>query len=56
MQDALDGTLGGEKICYYEEEQFTHGTILCIDGICMVCVDGMWEDKETVNKSIEPSA
>lgn len=42
--------IGEQKSCPYEEEDYSHGTVLCIDGICMVCLDGRWEDKERVSR------
>lgn len=41
--------IGAEKPCPYEEEDYVHGTVLCIDGVCMVCRNARWEDNEKVS-------
>ncbi len=43
-------TLHERKSCPYEEEEYKHGHVLCIDGVSMVCLNGRWEDNEKSNR------
>jgi hypothetical protein len=41
-----EGMIPGQQTCFYEGKQFQKGSELCeIDGGCMECVNGRWEDK-----------
>jgi len=35
------------KNCTFEGREYSHGTELCIEGKCMICNDGRWEQVVT---------